>query len=538
MQTMEDHELGDQVFAAEAITKKRIKKGKTEYLVKWKGWSPRFSTWEPEENILDPRLIQQFVRKEAAKIVSVAEAAALKRGRKPVKKEEKDGRKRAKSVGRETKEDDSESSEEEKEEESPKPAFLMQTLSGRNPKPPKRYEEKEKKRKRHKSSGTKSHKDSDSSEEDTPPSSRSNTPGPGIKSPRKGQDDLTRISQRFDQLLENHEPNKIKDLGLSLKIKDPSMSPRSRDPGLSPRIKDSSLSPRIKETAPSPRMKEPASPRIKEVPASPRIQEPPASLRPKNASISPRIKEPLSIGVKNLSPTRERKDKSVSPRGALSPDQKRSGSSCSDYREDGTKKAKIGIAIKKSPNSDRTFESRLLDQDVDDTPVLKNKRLEICMESESDSVASEDDGGKKEEMKRSIFVKRKSDENKMETHKRSNPFTFKDTKKIAQEILERKKEEMNLSTPISKLTIGNRKSDSAGESSGPSTDSSTDEDSEYEIEDIYQLKEWYPPDHWKSRPENMSQDTNRNTVTMVESRSSSGFFKKEMRIESDASEFK
>ena len=38
---LEEHELGDQVFAAEAITKKRLKKGKTEYLVKWKGWSPR-----------------------------------------------------------------------------------------------------------------------------------------------------------------------------------------------------------------------------------------------------------------------------------------------------------------------------------------------------------------------------------------------------------------------------------------------------------------------------------------------------------------
>ena len=38
---LEEHELGDQVFAAEAITKKRFKKGKTEYLVKWKGWSPR-----------------------------------------------------------------------------------------------------------------------------------------------------------------------------------------------------------------------------------------------------------------------------------------------------------------------------------------------------------------------------------------------------------------------------------------------------------------------------------------------------------------
>ena len=29
-----------------------------QYLVKWKGWSPKYSTWEPEENILDPRLIK------------------------------------------------------------------------------------------------------------------------------------------------------------------------------------------------------------------------------------------------------------------------------------------------------------------------------------------------------------------------------------------------------------------------------------------------------------------------------------------------
>ena len=57
-------DLGDdQVFAAEAITKKRLRKGRTEYLVKWKGWSPKYNTWEPEENILDPRLIQQYERK-------------------------------------------------------------------------------------------------------------------------------------------------------------------------------------------------------------------------------------------------------------------------------------------------------------------------------------------------------------------------------------------------------------------------------------------------------------------------------------------
>ena len=46
-------------------------------------------------------------------------------------------------------------------------------------------------------------------------------------------------------------------------------------------------------------------------------------------------------------------------------------------REEGVKKAKIGITIKKSPNSDRTFESRLLDQDSEPSPsVKKNKPLE------------------------------------------------------------------------------------------------------------------------------------------------------------------
>ena len=60
-----EDQLGNQVFAAEAITKKRLKKGKTQYLVKWKGWSPKHSTWEPEENILDPRLIQQFAQRKS-----------------------------------------------------------------------------------------------------------------------------------------------------------------------------------------------------------------------------------------------------------------------------------------------------------------------------------------------------------------------------------------------------------------------------------------------------------------------------------------
>merc|ERR1712020_803582 len=44
--------------------KKRLRKGKVEYLVKWQGWGPKYSTWEPEENILDARLIDQFNEKQ------------------------------------------------------------------------------------------------------------------------------------------------------------------------------------------------------------------------------------------------------------------------------------------------------------------------------------------------------------------------------------------------------------------------------------------------------------------------------------------
>lgn len=36
--------------------------GKIEYRVKWKGWSTRYNTWEPEENILDTRLIHIYER--------------------------------------------------------------------------------------------------------------------------------------------------------------------------------------------------------------------------------------------------------------------------------------------------------------------------------------------------------------------------------------------------------------------------------------------------------------------------------------------
>uniref|UniRef100_A0A8C6VSM2 Chromo domain-containing protein n=1 Tax=Nothobranchius furzeri TaxID=105023 RepID=A0A8C6VSM2_NOTFU len=57
---MELSAVGERVFAAESIIKRRIRKGRSEYLVKWKGWSHKYSTWEPEENILDSRLFVAF----------------------------------------------------------------------------------------------------------------------------------------------------------------------------------------------------------------------------------------------------------------------------------------------------------------------------------------------------------------------------------------------------------------------------------------------------------------------------------------------
>uniref|UniRef100_A0A915DHL8 Chromo domain-containing protein n=1 Tax=Ditylenchus dipsaci TaxID=166011 RepID=A0A915DHL8_9BILA len=91
---------GDQVYAAERLLNMRTRKGKSEYLVKWKGWSAKYNTWEPVDNILDERLIQEFEdnqpgkssakRKSTASVVDKEPAeekpTPAKRGRRPARK--------------------------------------------------------------------------------------------------------------------------------------------------------------------------------------------------------------------------------------------------------------------------------------------------------------------------------------------------------------------------------------------------------------------------------------------------------------------
>jgi Chromo (CHRromatin Organisation MOdifier) domain len=48
------------VFEAEAIIDETHENDKRKFLVKWKGYEQENNTWEPEENILDERLIEMW----------------------------------------------------------------------------------------------------------------------------------------------------------------------------------------------------------------------------------------------------------------------------------------------------------------------------------------------------------------------------------------------------------------------------------------------------------------------------------------------
>ncbi|XP_077475260.1 chromobox protein homolog 2 [Stigmatopora argus] len=73
--------VGEQVFDAECILNKRLRKGKLEFLIKWRGWSSKHNSWEPQENILDPRLLAAFNKKEQEKELLIRKRGKRPRGR-------------------------------------------------------------------------------------------------------------------------------------------------------------------------------------------------------------------------------------------------------------------------------------------------------------------------------------------------------------------------------------------------------------------------------------------------------------------------
>jgi len=63
-----DADLDEEEFIVEKILKMRTtKKGKVQYLLKWKGFSHNENTWEPAENLECPELIAAFMAEQKEK---------------------------------------------------------------------------------------------------------------------------------------------------------------------------------------------------------------------------------------------------------------------------------------------------------------------------------------------------------------------------------------------------------------------------------------------------------------------------------------